>query len=429
MGELKQGYRAGPYIIQRSLESGRGGMSTVYEAIPHPAHRQPGWPERMALKVAFPEFADFLRRESDFLARLDHPNVVKIYPVRVKERSNIYWAYEQFHTWSPYFVMEYLDGGSLEELLDRPKKLSIRQAVEIARQMAAALAHLHQIGIIHLDVKPKNILFRCQSQMFFQAKRLQPVLADFGLARGLGYPPPLKKAVTMEYMSPEQFQEIHNPTYPLDHRSDIFSLGIVLYQMVAGCSPFANEEGDVDIEKFLFGEPPLPSSLNRQVSPQLEAIIRRCLAKEAEQRYQTALELERDLAALPLPPDWGRLSRFSLFSLAVIGVLFGAGYLWAVGVPPLTTTPAPTTFPTTTAMATLMATATPTVYPTATATVTPSPTASLISTVASGQSTAPVLITTSTRLPTYTVTPIPTETLTPSSTLTSTLDAATGGAP
>ncbi len=289
MTELKPGDRAGIYYIQRKLKDGQGGMSTVYEATVRPEYGQAGWPKRFALKVAGLEYEDFLKRECDFLARLDHVNVVKVYPVQPNPRRNVYLAREEFRTgWSPYFVMEYLNGGSLEELIRQKGKLNIRRAVDITRQFASALSHIHSWGMIHLDIKPENILFRRQ-RAFLRPTRLQPVLCDFGLARGLGYPPPVKSG-TPDYMSPEQFQEVPQSAQPIDYRSDIFSLGVVLYKMLTGQLPF-EEPG-----QLLHPDAPTsPLFFNSHLSPQLEAITMRCLAKNLVQRYQNTLELERDL--------------------------------------------------------------------------------------------------------------------------------------
>jgi serine/threonine-protein kinase len=194
--------------------------------------------------------------------------------------------------------MEYLTGGSLEELLKRESRLPIGQSVKIAYQIASALAYIHSLGVIHMDVKPKNILFR-RRRAFLRSNRFQVVLCDFGLARGFGYPPPLRKSGTLDYMSPEQFQETHNPSQSVDSRSDIFSLGVVLYQMLTGQLPFE------DAGMLLHQDPPTsPSILNPRVPKQLEAIMMRCLAKELHQRYQSALELEHELATLPLPSGW-----------------------------------------------------------------------------------------------------------------------------
>lgn len=389
MEELKQGDRVGPYRIQCKLEEGRGGMSVVYEATARAKYRQAGWPERFALKIAKAEYEDFLKRESDFLARLDNANVVKVYPIRHKEQHHIYLGRHPFRSdWSSYFAMEYLDGGSLEELINRKNQVDTLLAVGIARQIASALAHIHSRGLIHLDVKPKNILFRRRHWAFLRPSVPQAVLCDFGLARGPGFPPPDKKAATPNYMSPEQFQESARGAVLVDHRSDIFSLGVVLYEMITGQHPFERNPG-----LLMQQEPRPPSEFNQRIPKRLEDITLRCLIKKPDQRYQRASELEQDLAALSLPPDWGLLARYGVIGLVLAGGLLGGGRFWSSMAP----LPGPTPTPT----ATFTVTTTFTPRPTVIFTVTPTDTTGVV---------------TSTPLPTYTSTPTPPPTVTPTET-------------
>jgi serine/threonine protein kinase len=286
--------------------------------------------------------------------------------------------------------MEYLDGGSLEELIKRKGRLGPRLAVGIVRQVASALDHIHSRGVINLDVKPRNILFRRCRWAWLRPSVPQAVLCDFGLARGPGYPPPEKKPVTPDYMSPEQFQESVGISVPVDHRSDIFSLGVVLYEMTTGQVPFD------DPGLLLEENPAPPSSLNPHIPCQLEVIILRCLAKDPGQRYQTAADLERDLSAVPLPPDWGLLARYGLIGLALAGGMVGVGSAW-LGMASLWSGPT--------------ATPTPTVTLAATATFTPAPTVVFTPTAVLRQG-----VVTSTPLPTYTATPTPPTTATPTPT-------------
>jgi serine/threonine-protein kinase len=392
MEELKPGDKVGPYRIQRKLKEGGGGMSVVYEAAARASYRQPGWPERFAVKIAVPEYEDFLKRESDFLSRLDHAHVVKVYPIRHKEYHNVYLARHPFpRGWSPYFAMEFVEGESLEELIGRQGRLGLRPAVGIARQVASALAHIHSHDLIHLDVKPRNILFRRCRWAWFRAAAPRAVLCDFGLARGPGYPPPDKKAGTPPYMSPEQFQEGIGAECLVDRRSDIFSVGVVLYEMLTGQYPFDNPA------ELMQTDPGPPRELNRRIPGQLEAIILCCLAKEPGRRYQTAEELDRALAALPLPPDWGLMARYSAMGLLLAGGLWGGGRACSSVTPVWFASP------------TASPTRTPTV--TLTATVTPSPAVTHTPTEAMTPG-----VVTSTPLPTHTPTPTPRPTATPTET-------------
>jgi serine/threonine-protein kinase len=392
MEELKPGEKVGPYRIQNKLKEGHGGMSVVYEASARASHHRPGWPERFAVKIAVADYEDFLKRESDFLSRLDHGNVVKVYPIRYKEHHSVYLGRHPFRSgWSPYFAMEYVDGESLEEHIRRRERLNVHWAVGVARQVASALAHIHSHRMIHLDVKPKNILFRRRRWGVLRPSAPQAILCDFGLARGPGYPHPDKKAGTLPYMSPEQFQESTGAVVSVDHRSDIFSLGVTLYEMLTGQLPFDNPA------EALHSDPTPASDLNRRISRQLEAIIIRCLNKDPDQRYQTFEDLEGGLGALSLPPNWGLLARYGAIGLVSAGGLLGAGRACSGAVSALSATPTLTSTP----IATPTLTPTSIPRPVSTYTVTPTATESIV---------------TSTPLPTYTATPTPRPTIKPAET-------------
>jgi serine/threonine protein kinase len=189
-------------------------------------------------------------------------------------------------------------------------------------------------------------------------------------------------------MSPEQLQESAGGAILVDHRSDIFSLGVVLYEMITGRHPFERNPG------LLMQQDPLPpSEFNRRIPERLEDITLRCLIKKPDQRCQRASELEQDLAALSLPPDWGLVARYGVIGLVLAGGLLGGGRFW--------TSIAPLPDPTPTPTATFTATTTFTPRPTVIFTVTPTDTTGVV---------------TSTPLPTYTSTPTPPPTATPTET-------------
>ena len=259
----------GRYEIQREI--GQGAFATVYLARDSRHERQ------VALKVlnADPTSdAGELRfiREIRLLAGLQHPNILPLHDSGHVEALL-------------YYVMPYVSGETLRVRMSRERLLSIDAAVGIARESADALACAHGQGIIHRDIKPENILLSGG----------HAIVADFGIARaidvagvrqltrtGLGGPG------TPAYMSPEQLLGDN----PLDGRSDIYSLGCVLYEMLTGKPPFAGKEGFVK----RFTEPaPLPSSLRREVEPWLDAVVETALARNPADRYETAGEMVRAL--------------------------------------------------------------------------------------------------------------------------------------
>ncbi len=307
--EIQSGDRAGPYQIVRPLPGGgQGGMSQLYEVQVRHGYQEPGWPARLVLKVAKLEYQDHLKEEADYLKRFDHPNVIRIYPLPGRQKD-VYLARQHFRIgWRCYYAMELVPGGSLREWLDKQKRLSIHQAVNIARQLAAALGHIHRRGVINLDLKPGNVLLR-RRPGFLGSDAPQAVLCDFGIARELGRELSGVPGIgTPEYTSPEQIQEMGQKRPLVDQRSDLFLLGITLYEMLTGQVPFDNigliAQSNVPGSR--------PSILNPAVPPELDQVVLRLLEKPPDRRYASAHEVDVALAAVPIPTNRGRAAYWAL---------------------------------------------------------------------------------------------------------------------
>ncbi len=218
-----------------------------------------------------PSFVERFRREAQAAANLNHPNIVSIYD----------WGQES----GTYFiVMEYVEGRSLRELIQLDGPLEPGQAADIAAEIASALAFAHRSGVVHRDVKPGNVLLTESGTV---------KVTDFGIARagtsdGLTQTGSVMGTAT--YFSPEQAQGL-----AVDGRSDVYSVGVVLYEMVCGVPPFTAESPVSVAYKHVREEPIAPSLRNPAVPPALEQIILSALAKDPEHRYQSADDLRADI--------------------------------------------------------------------------------------------------------------------------------------
>jgi beta-lactam-binding protein with PASTA domain len=233
----------------------------------------------VALKVLFPEYAKDatfvarFRREAQAAARLNHPNIVGVYD----------WGEE---TGTYFIAMEYIEGRTLSEIVRAEGPLHPRRAAEATADVAAALGFAHRNGVIHRDVKPGNVM--CETSGLIK-------VADFGIAQAIGGPEQTQLTRvgsvmgTATYFSPEQAQGKQ-----VDPRSDIYSLGCVLFEILTGRPPFSGETPVAIAYKHVQEAPPKPSSIT-QVPPGLDAIVLKCLAKTPDGRYSSAEELRTDL--------------------------------------------------------------------------------------------------------------------------------------
>ena len=230
------------------------------------------------LKVLFPElsvdrsFVERFRREAQAAANLSHPNIVPVFD----------WGEDN----GTYFiVMEFIDGRPLSAILKTAGPLSAERTADIGTHVAAALGYAHKHGVIHRDVKPGNVLITDDGLV---------KVTDFGIARAINTEESLTQtgAVmgTATYFSPEQAEGMG-----VDSRSDIYSLGVVLFEMVTGRPPFLGDTPVAVASKHVRDHPPAPREINPSVPPTFEAIILKAMAKDPAHRYATAEELRADL--------------------------------------------------------------------------------------------------------------------------------------
>jgi eukaryotic-like serine/threonine-protein kinase len=322
------GTQLGPFEILSPL--GAGGMGEVYRA------RDSRLGREVAIKVlpaAFSADEDRLRRfeqEARAAGMLNHPNILTIYDIGT-------------HIGSPYIVAELLDGKELRAQL-RQGPMPVRQALDYAQQITLGLAAAHEKGIIHRDLKPENLFITADGRIkildFGLAKlKRNPAYAEanFEAATTLDFSTtnPGTLMGTVGYMSPEQVQG-----QEVDHRADIFAIGLILYEMLAGRPAFEEESAVALMCAILRDEPPELAESNDKIPPQLERLVRRCLEKQPEQRFHSAHDLglalevlstssgsrlEAQLDALPVAPKTQgqvrRPSRERLIWIAVTALL------------------------------------------------------------------------------------------------------------
>ncbi len=438
----------GKYDIIERL--GRGGMAEVYRAY------QPSLDRYVAIKLLHPfladdpEFKDRFEREARNVARLRHPNIVQVYDFEFDVESESY-----------YMVMELIEGHTLKDRLNslNGQPLPTEEILRITSEAAEALAYAHARGMIHRDVKPANLMLDSDGRV---------VLTDFGIAKivtGHQFTASGGMVGTPSYMAPEQGLGEAG-----DERSDLYSLGVILFQLTTGRLPYDAETPLATILKHVNEPIPSPRQFNPETPAAIERIILKALAKDPEDRFQSADEMLTQLKAVtgpaltevasasPLPagPEPGgdtlriahlagapaehggrSVRRFSLAGLgavAMVGLvaLFGGVTLVTGHVPLLGIALRPSETPT--MMASPVLTATPATTGTVVAALpgsTPTPTFTATSTLTQTPTSTPTFTATATATSTPTATPTATLTLTPSDTptptpnITATIDAAT----
>ncbi len=266
MDNIQSGQMLGPYRIIGQV--GQGGMATVYKAY------QPSMDRNVAIKVlpmqlaSSPEFVQRFKQEARTIARLEHPHILPVFDYGESDGT-------------AYFVMRYLDAGTLKDRMQAGRPLSLNEIDRIFTQLTDALSYAHAHGVVHRDLKPANALIDSEGNLF---------LTDFGIAKILESASPRLTQTdaimgTPAYISPEQAQ-----SRPVDQRSDIYSLGIILYEMVTGSVPFVADTPLAIILKHVSDPLPLPSRVKPDVSAAIEQVILKALAKDPKDRFATAAE-------------------------------------------------------------------------------------------------------------------------------------------
>ena len=272
--------KTGMYISDRYEiidKVGSGGMADVYKALCHRLNRY------VAIKILKPEYstdASFVqkfRAEAQSVAGLSHPNIVSVYDVG--EDDGLY-----------YIVMELVEGITLKRFIEKRKKLDVKEAVGIAIQIAMGMEAAHTHHIIHRDIKPQNIIISREGKV---------KVADFGIAKAATSNTISQNAIgSVHYLSPEQARGGYS-----DERSDIYSLGVTLYEMLSGQVPFAGDNS-VSVALLHIQSEAVPvRELNPEIPLSVDKIIQKCMQKKPERRYQTAGELIVDLKRSVLNPE------------------------------------------------------------------------------------------------------------------------------
>ncbi len=281
--DVRDARKLGQYLVEEKL--GEGGMGTVYRA-QHGLLKRPTAIKLLSPDRNAPEDMDRFRREVQMTAKLKHPNTVTIYDYGRTDDGTFYYA------------MELLEGVTLLEIVEEEGQLPESRVIHIMRQCAMALHEAHQMGLVHRDIKPNNIMMTQQGGVHDVTKVL-----DFGLVKSVGADPDATKTWTEaivgtpRFMSPEQI--LDPPS--VDPRSDLYALGAVGYYLLAGCFVFEGKSAIEICAQHLSAVPEPPSeAARRHVHPELEQIVMQCLEKKRDDRPESGVELAERLRSVPV---------------------------------------------------------------------------------------------------------------------------------
>ncbi len=283
------------YEVVRAI--GEGGMGRVYEAVHRRLHNR-----RYAIKVLHheharqPDVVSRFQREAEAASALAHPNVLEVYDV------------DRTPDGRPYMVAELLEGEELGRHLERLGRLELAAAIGIVRQICRALGAAHARGVVHRDMKPENVFLVTEAGAPGMPGTVRAKVIDFGISKlGDSKGTLTKTGVvigTPAYMPPEQARGSH-----VDHRADIYAVGAILYRTLTGQKPFDGSDVVATLTSVVVDEPTRPSTLEHTISPGLELVIQKAMAKEPGERYASFAELEaalaeHDPAGTPSPPSF-----------------------------------------------------------------------------------------------------------------------------
>src|SRR5437588_5623997 len=276
--------RLGKYEVLEVV--GRGGMGVVYKAVDPEIGRLVGIKMMTSKVISDPGLLKRFYREAQSAGKLQHPNIVTIYDLGVHEAT-------------PYLVMEFLEGESLDAFIRSGRAISLEEKLNIIIQVCNALAYAHEQKIVHRDIKPANVMVLKDGTV---------KLVDFGIAR-IGEEHVTRAGQllgSIQYMSPEQIQDA-----PVDLRTDIFSTGVSLYQLLTYQLPFEGKDAGETLLKIIHDPPPPLGRFLPAYPPELDDIMQRVLAKNPDERYQTATDLAFDLSHVQERHKRVRLTAYS----------------------------------------------------------------------------------------------------------------------
>ena len=267
---VHSGHQLDHYLIE--AVAARSGMASIFRA------RDLRTDRAVAIKVPHPEmesdplYFERFRREGEIGAKLDHPSVIKVFVDDDRSRT--------------YMVMEWVEGRLLRQVLNEQRKLPAERAVKLTLAICDALDYIHRNGVVHRDLKPENIMVGAQDRI---------KLIDFGIAakagaRRITFAKLSDTMGTPDYISPEQIKGKRG-----DARSDLYALGVILYEMLTGKAPFQGPNAFAIMNDRLLNHPVPPREIDPAISPQLQEIIYRALERDPTNRYASAREFARDL--------------------------------------------------------------------------------------------------------------------------------------